>query len=745
MASESLFSFTQEDSTPRHSKTDHWKILSVEDDSAYQASLAFALENQRIFDRSIVLLKANSANEAADIIATNPDLSVILLDVVMETDDAGLKLVGTIREVLGNANVRIVLLTGQPSMAPRNDVMKRYDIDDYWCKSDLSSDFLQTIIAGNIRTWNHLQELNRAKQGLQMVIDASHQLNFKRNLQEFTQVLLEEISRLLGVEDEGIVCSLVNRSKTPLEKACILAATGKYAVYQQQPLSSITDKSLLTLFQAASWQRQHIFGNKVSILYFENKQIHDKAYIIMVNTERALSEHETYLLEVFSTNISNGFTNLALNNRLSELAYTHATLGIPNRNHFLRSIDNTSEQDKRTAIIGVVKVDDFNDLTLTFGEEFCSDLLRSIYERLKSTTRPLEPIAIISQDSIGLLLNNTSPHDAAFFEQLLTPSFTISGAGHSLSTTVGILDVSVNSNQPVREADRLLRLAEGTVLIANRQKLNYLRFESHMESDISTRAKLLSELRNAIHQQSIFIEIQPKINLHSGSITGFEALARWELNNERIPPDTFILLAETSGLITKLDLLVAEKVAQAIQKMTKAGVSYPIAINASAPDLLHNDYRHKLFEILDEYHINPNQIELEITETKAMRDYHVIAPQLRSMIEMGMKVSLDDFGTGYSSLAYITDLAATGLKIDRSFIQKLTQSEADEKVVDMILHLGRFFDLDVIAEGIETPEQAERLKQMNCPSGQGYLFARPMSVDNAIQWVKLHNKQAPKG
>ena len=741
MTSESLFSFTEEDKAPTTKPSDHWKVLSVEDDPAYQASLSFALENQRIFDRHISLLKANSAKDAAAIIAANPDISVILLDVVMETDDAGLKLVNTIREVIGNAAIRIVLLTGQPSMAPRNDVMKRYDIDDYWCKSDLSSEYLQTIITGNIRTWCHIQELNRAKQGLQMVIDASQQLSFKRDLHEFTQVLLEEISRLLNVEDEGIVCSLISRSSNPLDHASILAATGKFAIYQQKTLLAINDKSLLAMFQAASWQKQHIFGNHVSILYFENEELHDKAYIIMVNTDRALTEHETYLLEVFSTNISNGFTNLALYSRLSELAYTHAGLGIPNRNHFLRSINNATEQDKRSAIIVVVKVDDFTDLTLTFGEEFCTDLLRSIYKRLKSATRALEPIAMIAQDSFGLLLNNTSPHDASFFDQLLNPPFTISDAGHSLSTTVGILDISTDGELPIREAERLVRLVEGTVLVANRQQQNYLRFEACMENDISTRSKLLSELRNAIHQQTIFIEIQPKIDLQNNHVIGFEALARWTLNDQKIPPDTFIPLAETSGLITKLDLLIAEKTAQALQKMAMSGLMYPIAINASAPDLLNDEYRHKLFATLNHYRITPNQIELEITETKAMRDYRIIAPQLRSMIDIGMKVSLDDFGTGYSSLAYITDLAATGLKIDRAFIQRATESDADEKIVSMILHLGRFFDLEVIAEGIETQAQAELLKNMGCPFGQGYLYARPMSFDDAIEWTKSHNAQ----
>ncbi|MDX1268994.1 MAG: phosphodiesterase, partial [Oceanisphaera sp.] len=167
------FEFAERDETLDLDAGPGWIILSVDDDPAYQASLAYSLQGLRLHDKKVTLLTAGSAAEAATILRQTPDIAVVLLDVVMEDDTAGLRLVGTIREVLGNMAIRIVLLTGQPGIAPRTMVMDKLDIDEYWDKADLTSTRLSSVLTSQIRTWTYIKQINMARQNLQMIVDAS--------------------------------------------------------------------------------------------------------------------------------------------------------------------------------------------------------------------------------------------------------------------------------------------------------------------------------------------------------------------------------------------------------------------------------------------------------------------------------------------------------------------------------------------------------------------------------------------
>ncbi len=176
-----------------------WTILSVEDDNLYQQTLCLALKGLEVNNTPVNVVTASSAAEASLILSSRDDISVILLDVVMETDDAGLRLVDTIRSVIGNNRVRIILLTGQPGMAPHEDVMKQYDIDEYWIKTDTSEEQLRSSVTSNIRTWHYLTELFNAKRGLQMLVDASRVITSKRDIRSFTRTVLLEIAKVIGV------------------------------------------------------------------------------------------------------------------------------------------------------------------------------------------------------------------------------------------------------------------------------------------------------------------------------------------------------------------------------------------------------------------------------------------------------------------------------------------------------------------------------------------------------------------
>lgn len=733
-----LFEFQPEPMPATTAGNTVWKVLSVEDDAGYQSALQFALRTLRVQERSIQLLTTQSAREAATVIAENPDISLILLDVVMEEDDAGLRLIGTIREVLGNATVRIILLTGQPGLAPRDDVMKRYDIDDYWCKSELTDEHLATIITSNLRTWDHITQLSRARQGLQMVIDASQAISSKRDFSSFVHSVLEEIGHIIGADEGGIICT-PRTPDTPVQEAVIIAASGQFHRLAGQPVSAIEPVDLLAAFQQVAQQRQHLFLEGYSLFYFSSSDIDKREYLTLVKTNRPLAAAEINLLQVFCEHVSTAFANVALYNRLTELAYSDPLLGIHNRNWLLRELDNLTEHDQQSTLLAVLDIDDFSAIGITFGETFCDQLLIRLHEQLRTALPENALIARLDRDALAILAGKGKALDQQFFEHFLNQPLQIADGEHSIAATVAVVNLHCLNNL---QGEQILRLAESMIETARKNKQNYTRYDARLEHEIANRYSLLSELRSAVTQGQLYVELQPKVRLADNKLVGFEALARWQKGNERVPPSQFIPLAETSGLIVKLDQLILRQTCHAIHVLQAAGINVPVSFNVSSFELLRPDYFTTLLNVIQDAHIEPHHLELEITETQAMREYTGISPYLRKLVELGMEVSIDDFGTGYSSLAHLTDLAASSLKIDRSFVSRLKPSgsdeQSDEHVVEMILRLGTLFNFRIIAEGIETEFQRTKLLAMGCEIGQGYLFSHPMPLATALQWAQTN-------
>ena len=230
-----------------------WKVLSVEDDYAYQEALSLSLESIQLGNRSIKLLKAASATEAAHILSQYDDIALILLDVIMETDDAGLRLVETIRNSLGNQTVRIVILTGQPGAVPRDEVIRKYDINEYWEKTALK-DKIQSIIITNLRSWQALRELEEARTGLQMVVDSLRSISNRINIDEFALTVLNEISRILNLSEKegGIICAQSRKGKLPK----IITACGRFSNLIGKESDQVHDDTIKKLISNAVMKKR---------------------------------------------------------------------------------------------------------------------------------------------------------------------------------------------------------------------------------------------------------------------------------------------------------------------------------------------------------------------------------------------------------------------------------------------------------------------------------------------------------
>ncbi|UXD87821.1 EAL domain-containing response regulator [Thalassolituus hydrocarboniclasticus] len=727
-----VFSDDESNISPQQAHV-RWKILSVEDDPVYQASLLHGLSGLQFRGQDVEVLTASSAVQAAEILAEHDDIAVMLLDVVMEQDDAGLRLVSSVREVLGNSSIRIVLLTGQPGVAPETDVMRQYDIDEYWNKADLNREKLHSVVGSHLRTWHYMMELSRAQRGLQLILDASRNLHSQQELGALTQAVLTNISLIIGAGVGGIVCMGQFRERS-LEAAQVIASSGHYSNMPDIAVSDLEPAGRLETLRTASSSQSHQFRNDHSVLYFETHAIDGAEYLVLIDGLFDLTEAHINLLRVFSENIRSGFANVALLNRVSRLAYFDDFLGIRNRNGLLRELGTLNEKERREGVLLLARIKNFQDAMVTFGESYCESLLQAAAAALQQQLPGCSCFATCSTDSFAMIFNHSTQPDEARLLQVCEQVLMLSGVQHHIQLIFCKLELNLLEDSSPQE---ILHLAEITLSVGSGYNLNLIGYTPGYREKITSSHLLLLELQQALQNNELFIMLQPKVELLSQKPVGFEALVRWQKRDGNfIPPDVFIPLAETSGLIGSLDLHVLRSTFSAVQQLKAAGFDLPVSFNATVSDLKNRDYIQEIFNAIEGGQVNPQLLEIEVTESQAMADYRHFDKILRQFMDAGMGVSIDDFGTGYSSLSHITRLAATTLKIDRSFINGIENSEEDRHAVEMVAKIGQRFGYHIVAEGVETEAQNQWLQEVGCRIGQGYFFARPMTIDDAIAWLK---------
>ena len=716
------------------------KVLTVEDDINYQHALTNSLKEMRPEDNcEIEVLTANSVSQAALVLSLNPDIALTFIDVVMEDDDSGLRLVSTIREVIGNADMRIVLLTGQPGFAPEQQIMKTLDIDEYWNKSDVSAEKLQSIVTSNLRTWKYISQISSARKGLQLVLDASRSINSKHDMGSFSKAVLEEISNILNVtEGGGIMCSTQNDGE--IIRAHISTANGCFDGFEGK---LIDDRVLLPQiysdFKRALDEKRHVFSEYHTIFYFCNKEIAGESYVTIVQSDNEISEQNEYLLKVFSENVSTGFSNIALLNKLTELAYTDVSLNTHNRNWLIREIKNMNLHEQYQTRLLVFEVEQFEEKAFSFGHDFCQKLLKEVYKNLMTIFDGYSArIAIINNSSFGLLINANFDITDEMIASLIRQKCIITSVKQYAD--LRILDLALSSVLNI-VPEKIISIAESSLSDSQTASLKYIKHTQEKTEALTNRYSLMARLRRVIGAGTIQVALQPKMDLATLTPVGFEALARWQLEDGSfVSPEVFIELAETAGLISELDSVIFDKIISTIHKLSDIGVNLPIAFNASAFDLVDPDYCKKILHKLKDANIPPEMLELEITETQAISNYDLIRESLDEFMALGIKVSIDDFGTGYSSISHITEIPANILKIDRCFLTDIERNANNQYILEMIVNLARRFNFSIIVEGVETLEQCEWVKKIGCDVAQGYYFSKPLFFDDLTTWLKQYGK-----
>jgi diguanylate cyclase (GGDEF)-like protein/PAS domain S-box-containing protein len=420
--------------------------------------------------------------------------------------------------------------------------------------------------------------------------------------------------------------------------------------------------------------------------------------------------------------------------------------GLPNRTLFLdllcRKMSPAGERRGPGLAILLLDLDRFKVVNESLGPSAGDQMLAAIARRLERCVRPEDVVARVGGDEFGILLNDIGDVEGATrvaerVQGELALPFNVSGQVVYTTASIGIaLDA-----RPYERPEYLLRDADTALYRAKAQgRAQHLVFETGMHVRAVALQRLDSDLRRALNQQEFYLEYQPVVSLSTGSIAGFEALARWAHPEQGlVPPDDFIPVAEETGIIVPLGWLVLREACRQMQEWRERFPDFPpytISVNVSAKQLGQAGLVEGIEQILRDTELDPACLKLEITESVIMENAERGAAVLQELKGLKVRLHLDDFGTGYSSLSYLHQLPLDALKIDRSFVSKIGKEEGKFEIVRTILKLGQSLGMDLIAEGLETPEQLVRLRALDCHYGQGYYFSKPLSASEAEHFFR---------
>jgi diguanylate cyclase (GGDEF)-like protein len=391
----------------------------------------------------------------------------------------------------------------------------------------------------------------------------------------------------------------------------------------------------------------------------------------------------------------------------------------------------------------MIDLDRFKDVNDTLGHHAGDALLVEVGRRLRDILRSSDTVARLGGDEFGVLISQprTTSDVAVVIGKLraaLEQSVMVEGLALPAEGSIGIAMFPAHG----RDVETLLRHADAAMYSAKETKAGHVFYDgSRIEAD-PARLTLVSELRRAIEQRELVLYYQPKAALASGAVQSVEALLRWNHPvRGLVSPDEFIPLAQQTGLIKPLTLYVLDEALTQCRAWQSAGLTLAVAVNLSVRNLLDNDFPKQVKRLLQKHEVDPALLQLEITESTMLSDPVRTKRVLDKLAAMGIALSIDDFGTGYSSLSYLSQLPVNEIKIDRSFVMNMTESDNDAVIVRSTIDLARNLNLQVVAEGVETEQAWDELSELGCTLAQGYYLTRPVPADELTQWLRRRPSQ----
>jgi diguanylate cyclase (GGDEF)-like protein/PAS domain S-box-containing protein len=448
-------------------------------------------------------------------------------------------------------------------------------------------------------------------------------------------------------------------------------------------------------------------------------------------------DEEVKLLEELAADVSFALAFIAEREKVDYLAYYDTLTGLPNRTLFFDRLLqhlNAAARNEGTVVVIVMNLNRFRLINETLGRQSGDALLQAVTERLKGMLRNEDTIARVGADSFAFAIGgNWRAEDVAHAleirsRHLFGRPFVFGGEELRVAASAGVALYPGDGDNP----EALFANAEAALRKAKSENARFLFYRPEMNVRVADSLRMENQLRQALENNELVLWYQPKIDLGTGKLTGFEALMRWQHPElGLVPPGKFIPLMEQTGLILDAGNWALSRVAHDCEIWRREGLKLPrVAVNVSPLQLRHDNFVSRVVDSASRMEDAGSALDLEITESVIMENVESIVPILQTIRGLGVQISVDDFGTGYSSLSYIARLPIHCLKIDRSFVVGMTQNSDSLAIVRSIISLAHALRLHVVAEGMETEEQAALLRKLECDQAQGFLISQPQPVEN---------------
>jgi len=721
---------SDEDEILAFGSNETWQVLIVDDDPEIHSVTQLALSDLVVLGRRLEYLHAYSGKDACQLIEKNDDIVLVLLDVVMETDDAGLNVVKYIRETLQRKDIRIVLRTGQPGYAPEESVIKEYDINDYKTKTELTRRKLVTTVFAAIRSFQQIATVNENRQGLEKIVSGATELSSQHSLSTYSQSVLTQLRTLISDDITAVFCARGQGIIDNIDDLSfyVLAQVGFDDNLINQKIDTLQDHQASKQVKTCYLQQKHQYQDDSLNLYVAKG---DYRAVIHVNISSPLTEIQTQLLNVFITGVAVGYENVHLFQKLTNAAYRDWLTNLPNRLEFVRLLDNFAQNECKNTVAALIDINHFSDINDALGQDIGNQLLTAVGQRIQTMGCDCK-LARVGADVFGII----GPADCLTPEKLIALFHQPFAAGEQhlpINACFGLCTKEHAQSSGVQ----VLNQINIALNIAKKNRLEHFAYyHSDIEDQMQWRLNMIRQLRNDFADDCLELWYQPQLSLTTGKVIGAEALLRWRTADGKfVSPAVFIPLAEYSGLIIEIGDWVISQACKQLKILEENFSELSISVNVSIPQFRQDNFVDNIINTMTQHKIKPQKLELEITENILMDEPQIIIDALTKLKAQGISIALDDFGTGFSSLSYLQKLPLDRLKVDRAFVTDI-HKEGQSVIAETIINLGQKMQLKVIAEGIEEIEQQERLIELGCDEVQGFYYAKPMPADEFINFLQ---------
>ncbi|HNV24772.1 MAG TPA: EAL domain-containing protein [Nitrospira sp.] len=693
------------------------KILIADDDPLARLFVKNALE-----PAGMVVLEATGGKDAlAKFEAIGPDL--VILDIMMPDMD-GYLTCSRIRSLPRGKRVPILVLTGLDDAQSIGQAYQHGATD--FITKPVNATILCHHVRYMLRTNNVLHALIRSESRLELAQRIARIGNWDWNPKTNRLTMSNELCRLVGVRPQDFA--------------------GTFEAFLA--LVHADDRSMVT------GALQKLVGQHTPCDIDHRIVLPNGTDFVIHLQAEGVREEETDEITVIGT--AQDITERKQAERaIHQLAYYDSLTGLANRVLFKDRLSNAlsyAERHHQHLATLFIDLDRFKIINDTLGHTVGDLLLTHVAERLSESVRqsdsvsrhadnePMHALARLGGDEFTILLTALpQPEDAGrvarrILESLAHP-FSIEGHEIFISASIGI-SIFPSDGSTV---EALLKNADTAMYHAKEQGRNNCQYySSGLNAAAAERLDLENELRRALEREEFVVFYQPKLNIHSRRILGAEALVRWRHPKRGlVPPGVFLNAAIDTGLIRSMDEWVLREACRQVKAWEKAGLP-AISISANVSNSLFHGRTlpTTVADALRDSGLNPAQLELELTESIAMRDVEASVTMLEGLRTMGVRLSIDDFGTGYSSLSYLQRFPLSRLKIDQSFVRDLLTNENNVKITRAIIAMAHSLNLSVLAEGVETEGQLAKLREEGCDEVQGYLFSRPVCAEDFEKLLK---------